>query len=260
VLAVALPSGCSEPEKEAAVPVWEKVKITDLAPTGPMGRPRDWVLRTVSLDIYALEIPAANIDQLDEAFGLLYKTVVRLKDERAFDSNLFRVGFGKLYIWDNLRSKLFDAGATNIQRISLLIPLGQSEDLKITPLPVSRQMFYIAEDDSMKSRTVGPGWLNLRLEVQRVAGARGVCRVEGYPVVSPPQGRAIPKLEEQRKAQEFELDWVGFNLKMSPGEFIILGPKLYSPGQMTLGSLFFSRPLPKPMVRVYWIVCARIVD
>ncbi|MHC4508281.1 MAG: hypothetical protein ACYTAO_04885, partial [Planctomycetota bacterium] len=57
-------SGCVEPEN--AAPVWEQVKIGDLAPYEGDRTPRPQTLKTVNLDVYIFETPAANLDKLDK--------------------------------------------------------------------------------------------------------------------------------------------------------------------------------------------------
>ena len=73
---------------------------------------------------------------------------------------------------------------------------------------------------------------------------------------------------------EFDFSSAGFGLKMSPGDFVVLGPDKYISDRSTLGGLFFSKPegslffdktkrkMPKhkPAVRVFVLVCTGIGD
>ena len=61
LLCVAL-AGCSEPEEK---PIWEEVKVGDLAPdTGNV--PRVEFVKALNLEVHVFEIPADNIGELDD--------------------------------------------------------------------------------------------------------------------------------------------------------------------------------------------------
>jgi hypothetical protein len=82
----------------------------------------------------------------------------------------------------------------------------------------------------------------------------------------------IPQLDARAKLREFPFSAAAFGLKMSPGDFILLGPKEYISDQTALGGLFFSNPKGslflneterkplerKPAVRIFLLVCTRI--
>jgi len=84
--------------------------------------------------------------------------------------------------------------------------------------------------------------------------------VDVQPVFSLPVRSSIPQLAAREKSGEFLFTSAGFKLKMSPGDFVILGPQKYISHQITLGGLSFSRPEPKPVVRVFLFVCTGIID
>ena len=133
----------------------------------------------------------------------------------------------------------------------------------------------------MEGESLGPGRLALRIGAGKITGARGVCSVSVSPVFVPPMTSSIPQLAARAKADEFVFSATGFGLRMSPGDFLLLGPEKYSHGQMTLSGYFFSRPAPSggrmflvsssgetqelepyygPVVRTYLILCTGISD
>jgi hypothetical protein len=163
-------------------------------------------------------------------------------------------------MWDIIANVLRDAGGKKIEKVSLLLPDGETSDLTIAELDKEQTIFYISSSGSLEGVTVGPGKLILRIKVEKIPGSRGVCNVIAQPVFTPPITSPIPQLAEREKANEFLFTSAGFHLKMSPGDFVLLGPEKYLGHQITLGSLFFSRPRPEPTVRMFLIICIRIID
>jgi len=278
--AVLLLTGCSASEKSDAL--WEQVKIGDIAPSGQGKRSIGQPLMTIDFVVHLFEMPAENISALDNVWWTLYTKPLRFNDSDAFSSNLFSVGFGQVQMWNKVRNSLQAAGGKKIKTISLLLLDGQADDLVVATLGNELTIFYASTDGSMEGATIGPGELSLRMKAQKIPGSRGVCSVDVQPVFSPPIISSIPQLAARTKSGEFLFASAGFSLKMSPGDFVFLGPKKYSSDQMTLAGLFFSRSAPSPsirmflippskdtekpmpyfgpVVRTYMIVCTRISD
>jgi hypothetical protein len=101
-------------------------------------------------------------------------------------------------------------------------------------------VFYTALDGSKQAAKVGPGMIALRIKADKLPGRRGVCEVVAYPVFTVPTKSAIRELESQMKRREFRFTSAAFGLKMSPGDFVYLGPKQFVSDQTDLGGLFFS--------------------
>ncbi len=126
----------------------------------------------------------------------------------------------------------------------------------------------------MDGVSIGPGMVGLRIKAEKIPGSKGVCQVSALPVFSPPIRGAIPQLLYRAKASEFLFKSAGFGLKMSPGDLVVLGPEEYIDHQITLGSLFFSRPQGslffsrterkppelKPAVKIFLLLCTGIND
>jgi hypothetical protein len=264
--------GCNVPEKDK--PIWQQVKIGDLAPSANGKRPTGRLLKTINFSIYIFEIPAGNISILDDVWPMphasdfpenrkivyLYTKPLRFNDSDAFGANSFLIGFGQLEMWDKIADLLRSADAKKVETVSLLLPDGQANDLTITGLGKEQMFFYASAGGSMEGVSIGPGKLALRIKAEKIPGSRGICNVDIQPVFSPPAKSPIPQLAAREKSHEFVFTSAGFKLKMSPGDFVFLGPGKYIGQQITLGGLFFSRPKPRPVIRTYLIICTRIID
>ena len=263
-------TGCARPKEE---PMWEKVKIGDLAPSGDAA-PRANVVRGIHLEIYVVEIPADNIDDLDKIRKKLRIRPLKLKSYQAFNANSFLARFGQLGMWNDVRSMLTTAEGQEVVKVSLMLTDNQPQTLTIAGLGRPQTVFYTADDGSRQGANVGPGILGLRIKGERTPGRRGVCEVTAYPVYSLPTQSAIPQLQAQMKRREFPFTCAALGLRMSPGDFVFLAPKEYISDQTSLAGLFFSNvqgrmffnpakskvPERKPAVRVFLLACARIDD
>ena len=251
-------TGCNEPEKNKAL--WQQVKISDIAPSHSGKELVSQALRTINFDIYIFETPVENVSVVNDIWQMLYTEPLQFNDRNAFSANSFLIGFGQSRIWSSARDLLLAADSKKVETVSILLSDGQTNDLHITKLKSKQTIFYISDDASMGGSTVGPGTLVLRIIAEKIPGSRGVCNFDAQPVFLPPLRSSIPQLTTDSKYGELLFTCYRFGLRMSPGDFVFLGPKEYLSHQVTLGSLFFSRPGRKPIVRSYLIVCARIND
>jgi len=271
--AVTFLAGCEAPESDK--PIWEQVKIGDLVPPDSGKRPSEGSLKTINFEVYVFEMPAENINVLAEIWPMLYAQPFRFDDYGAFGANSFSVGFGQIQMWDEIGGLLDAGGAKMMPTVTLLLADGQTDDVTITSIYREQSVFYISSGGSMRGATVGPGKLVLRIKAEKIPGSRGVCNVRVHPVFSPPVASSIPQLAVRAKAGELAFISAGFQLKMSPGDFFLLGPEKYISDQISLGSLFFSkpegslfftkiksesspsavRPERKPAIRVFLLVC-----
>ena len=262
--------GCPKPEEP---PIWEKVKIGDLAPSGD-GTPQAKFVKSINLDVHIIEIPADNIGDLDKIRKKLHIRPLRLKNYQAFSANSFLARFGQLDEWNEVSSMLIAANGEEAAKVSLMLSDGHPQTLAVTGLSRTQTVFYTAADGSRQGANVGPGILGLRIKADRIPGRRGICEVTAYPVFSLPTNSAIPQLEAQMKRREFPFTSAALGLKMSPGDFVFLAPKEYVSDQTSLGGLFFSNvrgriffnaaerkpPERKTAVRVFLHACTRIDD
>jgi hypothetical protein len=251
-------TSCKAPEKKK--PILEQVKISDLAPPPEVNNAAGRLLKTINLDIHIFEMPAEDANVFNYVQQMLYTKPFHFNDYDAFKANSFSVSFGQIEMWDTIAKVLRDAGCKHIEIVSLLLPDGETSDFTITKLSKEQTIFYTSSDGSLEGATVGPGKLVLRIKVEKIPGSRGVCKVSATPAFTLPAQNPISQLAGQAKLNEFLFTSAGFYLKMSPGDFVLLGPEKYLGHQITLGSLFFSRPKPKPTITMFLIICTRIID
>jgi len=261
-------SGCAKPEPEQ--PIWETVKIGDLAPSDAGKKRQEQLLKMTKLDVHIFEIPADNISEIDKIRKKLFVRPLQLKDYEAFNANSFMVRFGQVDLWQQINDLLLSAEGRNISNVSLMLADGEAQTIAITGLDRPQAIYYTSVNGSTEGANVGPGIFGLRINADKIPGSRGVCNLVAYPVFSPPGESAIPQLKEREKLREFNFTCAAFGLKMSPGDFVFLAPKEYISDQTALGGLFFSNPggglffsktkAPeyKPAVRVFLLVCTGI--
>lgn len=261
-------AGCAEPEPER--PIWEKVKIGDLAPYDVGKTPQAQLLKMTKLDVYIFEIPAENIGELDKIRKKLFIRPLQLKDYEAFNANSFMVRFGQVDMWKQANDWLIGAEGRNIAIVSLLLADGQAQTIAIAGLDRPQTIFYTASNGSREGANVGPGVFGLRIKAEKIPGSRGVCDLVAYPVFTPLMESTIPQLDALGKLREFPFTSAAFGLKMSPGDFVFLAPKEYVGDLTALGGLFFSNPRGglffsktkapeyKSAVRIFLLVCTGI--
>jgi len=261
-------AGCAKPEEQP--PVWEKVKIGDIAPQESSKTPKAKFLKTINLDLHIFEIPAENISKLDRIRKSLFIRPLRLNSYSAFTANSFLIRFGQFEMWKETYDSVLAADGQRITRVALMLPDGQAHTIAITGLDRPQTVYYTSNDGSREGANVGPGVLGLRIKTEGIPGSRGVCDVVAYPVFSIGLESTIPELDARAKLREFPFTAAAFGLKMSPGDFVFLAPKEYISDQTALGGLFFSNPQGrlffsktkppehKPAVRVFLLFCTGI--
>ncbi len=263
-------TGCSGPKEE---PIWEKVKMGDLAPEGA-SQPKAELVKAVNLELRVFEIPADKTSELDDIRKQLRIRPLRLTSFKAFDGNSFLARFGQGELWNKVGTVLKRADAREVMKVSLMLPDREPQTLTVTSLSTLQTVFYAAADGSRQGAQVGPGMIGLRIQADRLPGRRGVCEVVAYPVFSVPIKSTIKELDSQMKRREFPFTSAAFGLVMSPGDFVYLGPKQFVSDPTDLGGLFFTNlqgsvfmdtanrkpPERKTAVRVFLLACTRIDD
>lgn len=265
-------AGCNEGEK--SVPLWEQVKVRDIAPSQSSKQPGSQVLKTINFDVHIFEVPAEDISKLNNIWRMLNNGPLRCRSYKAFRANSFFVRFGKVQIWDKIVEQIRRAGGHKVMTISLLLPDNQAEAVTVAGLNSREKVYYVSTKGTTQAATIGPGILTLQIRAAKVRGSSGACNVICQPVFSVPISSPVPELAARAKRHEFRFASAAFGLKMSPGEFIFLGPDRYISDQRTLGGLFFSKPQGsvffsenerkppelKPAVKLFVLVCTSIND
>lgn len=264
--------GCGT--SEDGPPIWEQVKIGDIAPVRGNQQPGVGALQAIHFDIHAFEIPEENVEKLDDVWRILGTRPLRFNSYLAFRANSFAVRFGQVHMWNQIHDSLLAAGGHKVLTASAVSGDDQANDFAITGLTGKRAVSYIAGDGLRHKVSIGPGVVALRLKTKRVPASTGLCQLTAYPVFTIGRSSPIPQLEARAKSREFQFASAAFGLKMGRGDLVVLGPKKHANDESTLaglfffkpeGSLFFSQterkpPENKPALRVFVLVCTRISD
>lgn len=267
-----LVTGCKIPEKNK--PIWEQVKISDIAPSDSNKQTGPKFLNTINFDVHIFEIPAENINKLDDIWKILYSQPLRFRDYKAFQANSFVVRFGQTPELNQMLDLLHAADGQKVITVKLLSADSQANDVIATRLNSQQDVLYVSRDGLTDKANVGPGLLCLRVRAQKTPGSRDMCSIIAEPAFSLLTSSPIPALAKRARRHEFIFAPLAFGLKMSPGDFILLGPERYISDQSTLGGLFFSEPKeslffdettlklpePKPAVRILILVCTGIIN
>jgi hypothetical protein len=270
---VVLTAGGCGGKSEDATPIWEQTKIWELAPAESDPAESEFLI-AARFNVFVFDIPAENIDQLQDMWPLLSAQPIQTNSYTAFSQNYFRVRFGQASILDKLATTLAAAGGQAATTVSIDLPSDAPADLPVTPLPRTGTISFAESNLSWQQAKVQPGQLALRLVAEPIPGARGARKIVAYPVATPGLTSTIPELNDQVRQREFYFASAAFAAQMGPGDLLVLGPNEYTPERVTLGGLFFNEPqdvlfanptsatAPQlvPAIRVFVLLCVGMID
>ena len=245
--------GCKPKEKD----VWEGTKITDIPPAKFDGLQGAGTVQTANFDIYVFEIPQKNLEQLDEIWDMLSKRGVYFLDYHAFSSNSFQVGLGRVAMLKAINKAIQEAKGKMVNKLTLLIPEGESEDMEAVFLEKPQSVFYVSTDGSMTGNTLGPGNIVMRLLAKDTPSLTGTSNVQ-FSIIFRPPTTALNTLEALPERGEYLFTPVLFNVGMSLGDLIVLGPEKLSNDPSTLDGLFFGEKEDASLFRLYVVLCTGV--
>ena len=251
--AFALGIGCDEPQRRRSKVPLEGVKITDLIPAT-----RTPVPPQIQFQILTYELPARNAPLLEGLFDELETKPLNFARRPAFSANGFSAGFGNSQIWGKVAERLDYASAVKRSMRSLIVFDDRGDEIIVAPLYEEQSLFYANAAGHLTGTRLGNGRLLWNMRSWPHGQQRGVTEVEFQCLYRPQVQTAVGRLMGREKAGEIAFEFTNFNLRMSGGDFVILGPLGYNPDEITLSSLLFSSPGPDAMVRVYMILCKRV--
>jgi hypothetical protein len=263
-------AGCRSQPKEP--PIWEKVKIGDLASSEKPDASSTNRAPTVNLEITLHEIPAGNLALLHELWKPLTKKGLRFKNHHSFQSNGYRIARGQIRNFGWIATQLQEANAQKIQNVSLLLSDGKENDVPIRPIPATQKLTFTAMNSSTQTISLTPGVLSLRFHVNRNPANPFVTEMVAYPFLKVPTSEVVETLARKIQARQISFMCAAFTTHLTPGDVIVLGPQDYYGDGSTLGGLFFGNPsgrlftplnnkeTPKlePSVRILVILCTNV--
>jgi len=267
-------AGCESEPTPPKERVWEDVKIGELTPPTADRLPNAQLLGTIAIDAQLYELPADNLDHMEDIWRILSPTAIRMTSYNAFAANTFRIRFGRQEMLEPVKTLLTDADALHLGTMSLVVTDNDLTDLPIIESPARRQITFVGTTLRKESVSVGPGVLSLRFKAEPIPGGRGVRKIVACPVYGLPLRHAVEPLQAKARQREFYFGAAAFALPMSPGDLVVLAPDQYTGQRLTLGGMFFCNPEGrlffnpatkrppehKPAVRVYILMCTGVSD
>lgn len=273
--------GCGQKRARPEGATIEGIKIGDLEPASAMKLPRQ-----INFQVYTFEAPAENLPGPRELFLGLIRSPLHFTDDKAFEANGFFAGFGRSEMWGEISARLARAGARNAGTSRLIVFDDKGDDIIFNTLGAEQNVFYTTGEGKLVGTSLGVGQLGWRIKAKPIARLRGACEVELGPVFKSPMSNTIARLLGREEGNEIVFDVAGFELTMSSGDFVLIGPSQYKQDDITLGSLFFTSrgdfafPIPKqnekgeeipgrpaytlrknvPLIRLFLIACTGVGD
>jgi hypothetical protein len=267
--AITLPAGCADTQKG---PDMKGIKIGDLASTGKRVQPK--VLHTTNIEVVSYELPAENIASLNDIWRMLNPGSLRYNDSNSFTANGLRAAMGEFATFNKVSEMLKSANAKNLPTTSLLMSDNQPELLHITRIPRKTIISYINRQGAVKNVEVGPGNIGLQIFVRQIISSYMSPRTDGtsssavnikqlasinvVPAILAETEGVAPALAERIRENDLRIYSAGFSAIMKPGDFVMLCPREYKPDEITAADRFFTKPGPKPAIRVFLLVCVSI--
>lgn len=245
-------AGCGGPEEP---PVWEKLKIGDLAPTGPGKQAQSQALRMINFDVITFEMPAGKTGSLEESWSSLNSEVFRFNDPNAFAANSFRIGAGPVRVLETTFTLLRAAGGRRTATTSLLIPNAGSETINLTRIGTKTSISFISGTQLPEQVDIGPGYLGLQISAGRLSDSASMCSVQMLPLFFPSTQGLPPRLAERVRANQVRFTPLQVQLKMRRGDFVLLAPRQHAGDPSTLCGLFFGKGSNKRIFRAYLLIC-----
>lgn len=241
-------------------PVYEQVKIYDLAPS-PSAPTQPQQQGLIELDTHIFELSAENLPLLEELWNsVLSDSPLKYRNAEAFKASGFVAAAGSLNMWNEIGQVLKAAESRKAGTVSLLLFKNQSDYVSVAGVEDERTFFYAEADGKVAGSSLSNGLAAFRVKVQGIPGTRGAVRMSLQPVFRCPVAGRTGKLATRTSYEDIVFDSIGLEMQISPGQFILLGSREYDGGQMSLSRLFFSHSKPRPIARIYLVLCRSISD
>jgi hypothetical protein len=245
--------GCTEPQQEPLQDPLAGIKITDLASKNPEQIPPQ-----TTFNVFLFEMPAENSYLIEQIFGGLYQRPIHFADYGMFEANALLAGFGRPGMWERIAQKLVQGKAEKVMMSALIIFDEIGEDIAAVPINSEQTIFYTDAENSVIGRSLSDGVLVWNIRSRPISSVRGVAQVQIEPVSRRSIDMVLARMGKKVSEDKNEFAFAGFELQMSMGDFVLLGPSEYQSDRITLSSLFFTVQRDKPVIRLYLIVCAGV--
>jgi hypothetical protein len=267
-LILIMSAGCGRPSGQ---PETKGIKIGELAPKGTTSNsPIMQPLQTTNIDIITYELPAKDINLLDNVWAILPGNAegLRITDPAGFAANGLRVSADTF----DKKNKIIDAlkkiKARKLTTTSLLIQSNRPEMMVLGRLTTKSTIAYIARGGADTNVETGPAILGLQVYARQfkpptVSGqttsAQTISRVQITPIIAASTEGLPEELAVRLKQKDLRIYSAAFGLNMKPGDIMLLAP---TPGKIdndtTAAGRFLTRNGPEPIIKILLFVCTSI--
>jgi hypothetical protein len=281
-LVLAVVAGCGNTTTRK--PQTKGIKIGELAPKGKTPNPPPMqFLQTTNIDIVTYELPAKDINLLDNVWAILPDNPesLRITDPDGFAANGLRVAAGTFGKKNKITDALKTIKARKLSTTSLLIHDGQPEMLVLGRLTRKSAIAYIARGGAVVNAEAGPAILGLQVYARQITpprpggqarstssgqaggqtpAAQMISRVQITPAISASTEGLPEELAIRLKQTDLRIYSAAFGLNMKPGDIFVLAP---TPGkidnQTAAAGRFLAGNGPEPMIKILLFVCTSIM-
>jgi len=227
--------GCAESQRTATAASLEGIKLSDLEPASVRKLPQN-----IHFHTFVFEMPSDSSVLLKDIFEQLSKSDLHFTNGRAFKQNGFAAGFGIDRMWNKVAEILRRAQAKKAQTRVLILFEDTPGDITAAKVSGEQTVFYITANGDIRTTLLANGQLAWRINAEPIAGQRDTSNVKICPVFMPAIGHTIAQMAGGARDSEIIFDSTAFTLRMSSGDFVVLGPEQYNPDAAILSSAFFT--------------------
>lgn len=274
-------AGCQEAQNIPDQPQAESTKLSDIQPLYKPDMPPELHFR-----IYTFQLHRNNLANADHIFEILEKEKCQFKNPEAFKANGFAAGSAKSDTWQQLGERLQQAKAVGVRDSAMIVFEDSSQDLFFANTKQKRSVDYYRSQNEHFKMDVVQGQIGWRIRAWSSQDKEKTAQVQIMPISKPDIPPDISPFVRRRRQRIVIFDTAGFELEMTPGDFVVLSPENYdsdtnldtkdmtspeesvlsteTPGtsaesnltKSTLGSMFFEVE-NKPLIRLFIVVCVR---
>ena len=232
-------SGCQEKQQTTSerpkAPI-AGIKLSDIQPEFGIQQPTEMTIR-----VFTYEIPARNSMFIEELYDELSKHYLKFPDIRVFEENGFEAGFGIQKTWSVLANKLYMASAKSIITNDLLFIDTSSNDIAIDSTRQGQIFFLHKRSNQPELIKLPAGQLVWEINARALTERKGVGLVKIEAAHLKDVLPTIKKIPGYEQSGQTTFNDISIKLNMSPGEFVVIGPKIEDNDQIRLSNLYFER-------------------
>ena len=248
MLCGALLAGCAEPSLKDGL---NGVKFTDIRPMykkGSITPQDDFAAEIVFLTV---NVPLDNFVMADDLWDVFLDDGLLLANSDAFRANGWLAGFGSEGKWLDFQNFFRQAGCRKAGTTVMMVTPSQPDYVYVSKLSAKTDIYYYAGNGLVENVSVSAGKAGFKFKLEKIPGARGLAGLS----ITPFYEADLPGVQNQTLFNPMK-----FDVDLSQGEFVLLGPVLYDSEPSRLSGLFFNQPGRTPAAKMYLITCRRIIE